>query len=108
MYEPLRKIAGPLVLILTVVSGIFLGFNSLSDNPGETHKILEGMALSIVKDNSIEDWSAKETSIVTYSMLSIPIISLNKYLHLLFYLIGSGTIGAGLNLMLDRLLIARE
>jgi len=27
---------------------------------------------------------------------------------LLFYLIGSGTIGAGLNLMLDRLLIARE
>ena len=105
MSESLKKIAGPMALILTVVSGIFLGLNSLDDNPSDTHKILDGMALSILKESSLEEWGAKETSIVTYSMLATPVISLNKYLHILCYLIGSGTIGAALNAMLDRLLI---
>jgi len=107
MYESLKKIAGPMALILTVVSGIFLGLNSLDNNPSETHKILEGKALSILKESSIDEWSAKDTSLVTYITLATPVINLNKTLHLLYYLIGSGTIGSGLSIILDRLLIPK-
>lgn len=101
----IKEIAGPLAFIFTVASGIVLSRRSLEDNPGDTHKILDGKALSILKENNIEDWGAKETSIVTYSMLATPVISLNKNLHLLYWLIGSGSIGAALNIILDRLLI---
>jgi len=106
MSESLKKIAGPVAFIITIVIGIGLGYSSLDNNPDKsTHKILDGMALRIIEENKIEDWGAKETSIVTYSMLAKPITSLNKTLHMLYWLLGSGGIGAALNMILDRLLI---
>lgn len=106
MAEYVKEIAGPAAFIISVACGIVFGRRSLDDNPGEeTHKILDGMALRILKDNRIDEWGPKETSIVTYSMLAKPVKSLNNNLHLLYYLLGSGGFGAGLNIILDRLLI---
>ena len=106
MAEYVKEIAGPTVFILTVACGIFFGRRSLDDNPSEKHKIiLDGMALRILEENKIEDWGAKETSIVTYSMLAKPINNFNQNLHLLNWLLGSGIFGAALNMILDRLLI---
>ena len=105
IFVTLKKIAGPLVAIITVVIGIFSGKRSYTNNPGDEHRILEGKALNILRENRIDDWGAKETSIVTYSLLAKPLTSFNKTLHMLYYLLGSGSFALILNLMLDRLLL---
>lgn len=110
--EILYKYLGPTAFLLSLVVGV-IGGRRTPNNPhsksnpnlgGITHTILEGEAASI-RGKQIGEWDAKDTNIVTYAMLAVPIKDLNNTLHLLNWLLGSAGIGTGLMMILDRFFI---
>ncbi len=100
---------GPTAFLLSIVVGVIGGrrmLNKSNPNPGDViHTILEGEAANITRGKQIGEWDAKDTNIVTYAMLAMPVRELNNTLYLLNWILGSAGIGGALMMILDRYFI---